>query len=159
MTPEGDDDCPPADSHLVLEPDTKIAQRRDDVLDLMADDRMPMTAGAVTDAQLEAEKGKEIELAPQAIPRWTAPHFVWAVQEELARKVCGPDNESCEQLQEGGLRVTTTLDVGLQRTAEKWVRGARSSRRSRDEPAVVGEAARLRRVPGLDAQSREQERP
>ena len=52
--------CPDAakNEHLILEPDAKIAQRRDTVLDLMADGRMPISDGAVTDAQLEAEKSE-----------------------------------------------------------------------------------------------------
>jgi membrane peptidoglycan carboxypeptidase len=90
----------------------------------MADDRMPMSNGAVSDAELEAAKGQEVELARQAAPRWRAPHFVWAVQQELATKICGTDTPTCPELQEGGFRVITTLDMRLQQTAEKWVRGA-----------------------------------
>jgi peptidoglycan glycosyltransferase len=123
-TPAEGEECPAAASHLVLEPDTKIAQRRDAVLELMADDRMPMSNGAVSDADLQAATGQEVELAPQAAPRWRAPHFVWAVQQELARKICGPDTPTCPELQEGGYRVITTLDMRLQQSAEKWVRVA-----------------------------------
>ena len=53
---------------LVLEPDTKIAQRRDTVLDLMANDRTPLSGTQYSPADLEAEKGKELELARQAAP-------------------------------------------------------------------------------------------
>ena len=56
--------------------------------------------------------------------RWIAPHFVWAVRDELADKLCGVGVPSCDALDLGGLRVTTTLDVGLQKTAEKWVAAA-----------------------------------
>jgi peptidoglycan glycosyltransferase len=133
---EDEEKCPdPKNEHLILEPDTKIAQRRDAVLELMADDRMPMSRGAVTDAQLEAEKGKPIELARQAAPRWHAPHFVWAVQTELARKICGPDTPTCDQLEEGGFRVTTTLDLKLQGFAENWIRGAVFAPKN-DDPAA-----------------------
>ncbi len=61
-------ECPVESQHLILAPDTKIAQRRDTVLSLMADGRMPMSDGAVTDTELEAEKGKPVELARQAAP-------------------------------------------------------------------------------------------
>ena len=119
-------ECPDAakNEHLILEPDAKIAQRRDTVLGLMAAGRMPISDGAVTDAQLEAEQGQPVELAPQTTPNWTAPHFVWAVQDELARKICGPDTPTCDQLEEGGFRVTTTLDAKLQKMAQDWVRVA-----------------------------------
>ena len=123
-TPAEGEECPAEASHLVLEPDTKIAQRRDAVLDLMADGRMPMSDGSVSDADLEAAKGQEVELAQQAAPRWRAPHFVWAVQQELARKICGPDTPTCDELTAGGFRVTTTLDLRLQQLAERWVRVA-----------------------------------
>ena len=123
-TPAEGEECPAAASHLVLEPDTRIAQRRDTVLDLMADDRMPMSNGAVSSADLEAAKGQEVPLARQAAPRWRAPHFVWAVQQELARKICGPDTPTCDELTQGGFRVITTLDLRLQQLAEKWVRVA-----------------------------------
>ena len=108
--------------HLTLEPDTKIAQRRDTVLDLMADGRTPLSH--LSAADLEAEKGKELELARQTAPRWKAPHFVWAVQGELAKKLCGPDVPTCDQLQQGGLRVTTSLDWDMQQIAEKWIKAA-----------------------------------
>jgi len=118
-------DCVPASAaHLILEPDTKVAQRRDTVLDLMAAGRMPLSGNQYSPADLEADKGQPIELARQTAPRWKAPHFVWAVQAELARKLCGPDVPTCDELQQGGLRVTTTLDYGLQQIAEKWVRAA-----------------------------------
>jgi membrane carboxypeptidase/penicillin-binding protein len=68
---------------------------------------------------------QEVELASQATPRWIAPHFVWAVRDELATKLCGEDT-GCKALNDGGLRVTTTLDVELQKIAEKWVAAAAS---------------------------------
>ncbi len=137
-----DEKCPdPAtNQHLILRADTPIAERRDMVLGLMADGRMPMSAGEVTDEELEAEKGKDIELARQAVPQWQAPHFVWAVQEELARKVCGPDTPTCDQLEEGGFRVKTTLDFALQKTAEKWVR-ASTYLPHHSEPARLAKSA------------------
>ena len=63
-------------------------------------------------------------------PRWIAPHFVWAVRDELADKLCGEDAPTCDALERGGLRVTTTLDLALQKIAEKWVtrRGDRPAR-------------------------------
>ena len=63
-------------------------------------------------------------LGSQATPHWTAPHFVWAVRDELADKVCGVGTPTCKALENGGLRVTTTLDTNIQKIAEKWVQAA-----------------------------------
>ena len=90
----------------------------------MADDRTPMSKDEYSDAELTADIGKELELARQTAPRWLAPHFVWAVRDELTVKLCGEDTPSCEELDNGGLRVTTTVDLELQKIAEKWVKGA-----------------------------------
>src|SRR3990170_911541 len=117
VEPEEDAPCPPADSHLIVPPDTVILQRRDQVLELMADDRTPMSGDEYSDAELTADVGKELEVARQTAPRWRAPHFVWAVRDELTLKLCGEDTPSCELLDNGGLRVTTTVDLDLQAIA------------------------------------------
>jgi membrane peptidoglycan carboxypeptidase len=119
---KGECPFPLKNEHLIVADDTKIAQRRDTVLDLMADGRTPLSH--LSAADLEAEKGQPLELARQTAPRWVAPHFVWAVQAELARKLCGPDVPTCDELAQGGLRVTTTLDTRLQTIAENWVKAA-----------------------------------
>jgi membrane peptidoglycan carboxypeptidase len=124
VTPAEGDPCPTASTHLIVPTDTKIAQRRDTVLTLLADGRTPMSDGTYSPSEFEAEIGKELELAPQATPRWIAPHFVWAVRDELALRLCGEGTSTCEQLDAGGLRVTTTLDLRLQKIAEKWVKVA-----------------------------------
>ena len=121
--PEGEP-CPAAARHLVLAPDTKIAQRRDAVLKLLAEGRTPISGDEYSPGDFEAAQGEELELAPQANPRWLAPHFVWAVRDELAVKLCGEDTPTCDELERGGLRVTTTVDLELQAIAEKWVRVA-----------------------------------
>jgi peptidoglycan glycosyltransferase len=123
-TPAEGDPCPALSSHLIVQADTKIAQRRDTVLTLLADGRTPMSDGTYSSAEFEAERGKDLELIRQATPRWLAPHFVWAVRDELASKLCGEGTSTCEQLDAGGLRVTTTLDARLQKIAEKWVKAA-----------------------------------
>jgi membrane peptidoglycan carboxypeptidase len=125
IEPEEDRPCPAADSHLIVPPDTVILERRDQILNLMADDdRTPMSKNQYSDDELTADVGKELELARQTAPRWKAPHFVWAVREELTLKLCGEDTPSCDELDNGGLRVTTTMDLNLQKIAEKWVKVA-----------------------------------
>ncbi len=63
----------------------------------------------------------------RARPRrdWLAPHFVWAVRDELtAAPVRRGRDDVRRQLERGGLRITTTLDLQLQKIAEKWVEAA-----------------------------------
>jgi membrane peptidoglycan carboxypeptidase len=116
--------CPAAATHLIVPADSKIAQRRDTVLTLLAQGRTPMSGSDYSAGDFEADEGKDLELAPQATPHWLAPHFVWAVRDELALKLCGTGTSTCEQLDAGGLRVTTSLDLRLQKIAEKWVKAA-----------------------------------
>jgi membrane peptidoglycan carboxypeptidase len=124
QTPPEGEPCPAAATHLIVPADAKIAQRRDTVLTLLADGRTPMSQQQYSAAEFEADEGKELELAPQTTPHWLAPHFVWAVRDELALRLCGVGTSTCEQLDAGGLRVTTTLDLRLQKIAEKWVKVA-----------------------------------
>ncbi len=116
-------DCPK--SQLVVPKTTPIVQRRDQILDLLASGgRTPMSGDEYSPAQFTVAKSEDVVLGNQATARWIAPHFVWAVRDELADKLCGVGVPSCDALDLGGLRVTTTLDVGLQKTAEKWVAAA-----------------------------------
>ena len=114
-------DCPK--NELVVPLDTTIVTRRNAILDLLASGRTPKSDAQYSAADFHAAQHEEIVLASQAIPHWIAPHFVWAVRDELAQRIC-IDAPTCTQLDAGGLRVITTLDVGLQKIAEKWVRAA-----------------------------------
>jgi len=104
-----------------------IVYRRNQILQQMADDqsRLVLTEGRFTREQLLAAKQEPIILSPQEpeIRQWIAPHFIWALREELASRLCG-DAETCPELERGGLRVTSTLDADLQQTAENWVTAA-----------------------------------
>ena len=115
------DTCPK--SQLVVSPDSPIVARRNAILDLLASGRTPKSDGTYTAADFQAAQHEDVVLASQATPHWIAPHFVWAVRDELTQKLCGTA-PTCTQLEAGGLRVTTTLDVRLQKIAEKWVRAA-----------------------------------
>jgi penicillin-binding protein 1A len=105
-----------------------IVYRRNFILEQMAADptRLVLTDGSVTPEQLRAATDEDIILAPQESPQqqqWIAPHFIWALREELATRLCA-DAETCPQLERGGLRITSSLDADLQATAEKWVTAA-----------------------------------
>ncbi len=111
-------------SRLVVPEDTTIVQRRNQVLDLMAQDRTPLTGTSYTAADFAAAKAEPVELTRQVTPRWKAPHFVWQVRRELTARLCGADAETCPLLERGGLGITSTLDIRLQDLAEKWVKSA-----------------------------------
>ena len=91
-------------------------------------------------ADFTAAKQEEVVLARQSTPQWIAPHFVWAVRDELTKRLCGDESETCVELDRGGLRVTTTLDVNLQKTAEKWVRASTIIPHAKD-PVAAAKAA------------------
>ena len=112
------------DGTLVVPPDTDIVRRRNLVLDLLAQGRTPLSGDSYSAADFEAAKSERVVLAPQVDEPWKAPHFVWAVREELTRTICGEEAETCPELEQGGFRITTTLDLRIQGIAEKWVKAA-----------------------------------
>ncbi|MFL5756312.1 MAG: transglycosylase domain-containing protein [Chloroflexota bacterium] len=121
---EDDADCPADKKSLVVPASAPIVQRRNLVLQLMEEGRTPLSGSQHTKADFEAARKEPVVLAPQRDPVWRAPHFVWAVRQELASKLCGADAQTCPELETGGLRVTTTIDMDLQTAAEKWVQAA-----------------------------------
>ena len=119
---ENEGEC--AKSQLVVPPDTTVVERRNQILTLMAeDDRTPMSDGQYTDEELLAARDEPVVLVPQTTERWQAPHFVWRVRDELARRSCAARTPRA--------RSSTTaacdhdhLDLDVQKTAEKWVKAA-----------------------------------
>ncbi len=129
-------DCPK--TRLVVPEGTDIVSRRNAILDLLASGRTPRSGDQYAAADFQAAKGEPVVLTSQTTPHWIAPHFVWAVRDELAQRLC-LDAPTCEQLDAGGLRVITTLDVRLQKIAEKWVRAAAVVPHSKN-PAAAAKA-------------------
>jgi membrane peptidoglycan carboxypeptidase len=113
------------DGDLVVPADSAIVQRRNLVLRLLADDASRrVLSGDRYDRQDFLDAIDEpLVLDPRSIPAWKAPHFVWFVREELAEKLCAGE-VTCDRLEQGGLRVVTTLDPKVQQSAEKWVEAA-----------------------------------
>ena len=128
------------DGRLVVPADSAIVLRRNLVLRLLADDptRRELTGGTYTRQDFVEAMDEELVLTPQRQPDWRAPHFVWYVRDELAQKLCG-EAETCGPLEQGGLRVVTTLDWDVQRSAEKWVQAA-ALVPHRADPAAAAEA-------------------
>ena len=138
------DNCPPAEVVQVVNPDSAVIARRNQVLDLLASGRLDLAASEYTPADMEAAKNDRAVLAKQVVPRWNAPHFVWAVLDELATRLCGDNVPTCASLEAGGLTVTTTLDMKLQTIAERWVRAAAIVPNSKDPAAL----AKQLKIPG-----------
>ena len=117
---------------LVVAPDSDIVIRRNKVLDAMAAGNTPLTGSTFTAADYAEAKAEPVVLASQAEVRWTAPHFIWALRDELARRVCGEEASTCDALEVGGFQITSTLDARLQKIGEKWVRAAAVVPKSKD---------------------------
>jgi penicillin-binding protein 1A len=85
----------------------RTVQRRNLVIDSM------LAAGKVSISEATAAKKKPIQLHIQDDSNSLAPHFVEEIRQYLERKY------GTEQVHEGGLRVYTTLDIDLQKGANK----------------------------------------
>jgi membrane peptidoglycan carboxypeptidase len=138
-TEDVDGNCPAGQqTQLVVPNDSEVVQRRNQILDLLEQGgRTPLSKDQYSHADFEAAKQEPVVLKPQTTQQWLAPHFVWAVQKELATKLCGEGNPTCSVLESGGLRVTTTLDANLQKIAEKWVKAAALVPNAKDPDAAA----------------------
>jgi penicillin-binding protein 1A len=87
----------------------RALRRRNLVINNMMED------GKITAQQAVAAKATPIRLHIQSDPNSVAPYFVEEVRRYLEKKY------GSEQVHEGGLRVYTTIDIELQKTANKAV--------------------------------------
>jgi penicillin-binding protein 1A len=87
----------------------KALRRRNLVINNMMED------GRITAQQAQEAKSRPLNLRLQSEPNAVAPYFVEETRRYLEKKY-GPD-----QVHEGGLRVYTSLDLGLQETATRAV--------------------------------------
>ncbi|MFL5775736.1 MAG: transglycosylase domain-containing protein [Chloroflexota bacterium] len=109
---------------LVVPPSAEVVTRRNHILDRMKTES-PLSGRRHSLAEYAAAKAEPVVLAPQLGVEWKAPHFVWQVRNELAAILCpGEPVDSCEKIDTGGYHVTTTLNLGMQGIAEKWVYAA-----------------------------------
>jgi penicillin-binding protein 1A len=92
----------------ILNPD-RAFRRRNAVLNAMLED------GVITAAQANAAKAAPLGLHVQSPPNSVAPWFVEEVRRELEKKL------GTDEVHEAGLRVYTTLDLDLQKTANRAV--------------------------------------
>jgi penicillin-binding protein 1A len=92
----------------IVNPD-KALRRRNLVINAMLED------GKIAAEEASAAREAPLGLAVQADPNAVAPYFVEEVRRELEKKL------GAEQVHSAGLRVYTTLDLDLQRAAERAV--------------------------------------
>jgi penicillin-binding protein 1A len=92
----------------ILNPD-KALRRRNLVINAMLED------GKITAAQATSAREAPLGLQCRADPNSIAPYFVEEVRRELEKKL------GAEQVHSAGLRVYTTLDIDLQRSANQAV--------------------------------------
>lgn len=86
-----------------------LLERKDTVLDKMAQQKY------ITDEEAEAAKKNKIAFSKNKYGAITAPHFVMYVKEQLVEKY------GEQMVNEGGLKVYTTLDLTKQKYAEEAV--------------------------------------
>jgi penicillin-binding protein 1A len=98
----------PSEYSPITNPDRAL-RRRNQVINAMLED------GKVTLSEADAARSQPLGLHLQPPPNTEAPWFVEEVRRELEKKL-GPD-----EVHEAGLRVYTTLDLDLQRVANKAV--------------------------------------
>ena len=119
-------DCPAGKTQLAVPADSAIVQRRNYILDLMQNKPpLPLTKNTFSAADFDAARKADVILTPPVSANWLAPHFVWQVRHQLGSILCGEDQaDTCEAVDTGGYKVITSLDYGLQKKAEKWVKAA-----------------------------------
>ena len=109
------------DGRLLVPLESRIAQRRLQVLDLLrlARDAGLTISSTYTDQEIEAARSEPIVLTEQSETPMLAPHFVNRV-ETAAREILCPELPACPAIDGGGYRIITTLDWSMQQAAERW---------------------------------------
>lgn len=99
----------PARYSPILHPEAALA-RRNYVLDRMA------AEGMISTAQAEEAKARPLRLNPRPRTGQLAPHFLEWVRQSLAERY------TTEDIWRRGLRIYTTLNIGMQKAANRAVR-------------------------------------
>ena len=136
-----------------------IVQRRDQILELLAGRPDPDVGGRVQRRRARPRTTARSSSSPGRRRRaGCAPHFVWAVRDELTVKLCGEDTPSCDELEQR--RPARHHDPGPRPPEDRREVGQGRG----DRPATAGptgggcrQGPRLRSLRAVDAQSRGQE--
>ena len=106
-----------------------------------AADRGPYTA-----ADFERRPNEPVVLAAQASRAGRRRSSCGRSATSSTEQLCGPDAATCHELEQGGLAITTTLDMRLQAIAEKWVKAATIVPNSKDPRRPRRPSASVRAV-------------
>jgi penicillin-binding protein 1A len=112
------------DGSWVVAPTALIVQRRNTILEEMRRDNQDgLLRGKYQDSDLVRAESEPVVLAKPNQQRLIAPQFDLMVRQQLADLFCGQgtDPADCQQVDTGGYKVVTTLDVSMQNSAEKWL--------------------------------------
>ena len=129
-----------ADGLLHVPLDAAVAQRRTTVLNLLRNaknDGIPLETTGLTDEQIDAAAAEIITLIEPPLSKVRAPHFVNIVREVAAGVVCPDDPTVCTKLDTDGYRIITTLDWGMQQSADKWAAAVLSAEMVRPKPYLI----------------------
>ena len=99
--------------------------------------RSTITGAKHTAAEYEAAKEEPVVLTPLVSANWKAPHFVWQVRKDLAQILCPDTPDDCDKVDIGGYKVITTVDMKMQKIAEKYVYAAARAPNAKDPRAVL----------------------
>ena len=121
---------------LVVPATTEIVQRRNYILELMKT-RAVLTGAKHTAAEYDAAKEEPVVLTPLVSANWKAPHFVWQVRKDLAKILCPDTPDSCDKVDTGGYHVITSIDMRMQKIAEKYVYAAARAPNASDPRSVL----------------------
>ena len=113
-----------ADGTLLVPATTDIVARRNYVLEQMRQNqRDGLLRGTYSDSALLAAETEQVVLHPAQQTQRIAPQFDEQVRRQLADLLCGAGTnpDDCQAVDTGGYKVITTLDVPMQRIAEKYL--------------------------------------
>jgi penicillin-binding protein 1A len=142
------------DNSLLVAPSATIVQRRNTILEEMRrDNKDGLLRGKYSDSDLLKAESEPVVLPPPNQPRMIAPQFDLQVRQQLADLLCGPgtDPADCAEVDTGGYKVITTLDVSMQNSAEKWLSAYTFGPNQASEAADIAYLAGIGITPKTDA--------
>ncbi len=126
---------------LFVPSDTTVVERRDTILGLLAEGRTPMSGDTYTAADFRAATKDEVLLASADDAALDRAALRLGRPRRARGQAVRRGHAHLRQLDQGGLRVTTTLDTKLQKIAEKWVKAATIVPHAKDPAATPSASA------------------
>mgnify|MGYP003332438686 FL=1 len=120
--------------------DSAVAQRRTTVLNLLRNAKnggIDLETAEISDEAIDAAAIESITLIEPPLRKMRAPHFVNIVREVAAGVVCPDDPSVCTKLDTDGYKIITTLDWGMQQSADKWAAAVLSADEAQPKKYLV----------------------